>query len=81
MSPHKPLTAIIVGAGHRAVTYASYAHQRPDELRIVGVADPRAHRRQHAAQLFDLSPSQCFQSAEQNIPSCQKVGPQNDDNL
>ena len=34
------LTAIIIGAGHRALTYASYAQEHPDQLRIVGVADP-----------------------------------------
>ena len=32
-----PLSAVIVGAGHRALTYASYAQSHPDELRIVGV--------------------------------------------
>ena len=34
------VTAVIVGAGHRAMLYASYAQAHPDELKIVGVADP-----------------------------------------
>jgi len=34
----KPVTAVIVGAGHRAHVYASYAKLHPDELKIVGVA-------------------------------------------
>ncbi len=59
------LTAIIVGAGHRALTYASYAQQYPDELRIVGVADPLAPRRQLVADRYDLAPEQCFASAEE----------------
>lgn len=34
------ITAVIVGAGHRALVYASLAKQNPDKLKIVGVADP-----------------------------------------
>jgi predicted dehydrogenase len=59
------LTAIIIGAGHRALTYASYAQHHPDELRIVGVADPIAERRQYVAELYDLTPDQCYSSAEE----------------
>ena len=59
------LTAIIVGAGHRALTYAAYAAQRPEELTIVGVADPSPGRRERAARLFSLSPDQCYASAEE----------------
>lgn len=60
----RPLTAIIVGAGHRALLYASYAHRPGSALRIVGVADPSSLRREQAARLFDLRPDQCYQSAE-----------------
>lgn len=59
----KPLTAIIVGAGHRALLYASYARRHPDELRIVGVADPSDLRRAQAARTFDLAADQCFRTA------------------
>ena len=58
-------TAVIVGAGHRAVLYASYAEDHPEELAIVGVADPSELRRRQAADRFDLPPDHCFQSAEQ----------------
>jgi predicted dehydrogenase len=61
----KPLTAIIIGAGHRSLAYASYAKSHPDELEIVAVADPRELRRRHAAAMFGLSPEHCFESAEQ----------------
>ncbi len=44
-----PIRAIIVGAGHRAMLYASYAQLHPDELQIVGVADPMAYRRDMVA--------------------------------
>jgi predicted dehydrogenase len=60
-----PITAVIVGAGHRALTYASYARRRPDQLKIVGVAEPDAHRRLCTAQLYDIPPERCFVSAEE----------------
>jgi len=60
-----PLTAIIVGAGHRALVYASYAREHPDELSIVAVADPRELRRQRVAGLYGLSPGHCFETAEE----------------
>jgi predicted dehydrogenase len=68
----KPLQAIIVGAGHRALTYASYALSHPDELQIVGVADPTPLRRQQTAARFDLRPEQCYESAEAlaALPQC-----------
>lgn len=64
-STPRPLTAIIVGAGHRALLYASYAQTHPDELRIVGVADPHPLRREMAARTYGVSPAQCFESAEE----------------
>ncbi|MBN1900290.1 Gfo/Idh/MocA family oxidoreductase, partial [Candidatus Sumerlaeota bacterium] len=58
----KKLSCIIVGAGHRAVLYASAF---PDRIDVVGVADPSNLRRELAARKFHLDPSQCFESAEQ----------------
>ncbi len=60
----QPVTAVIVGAGHRAVGYASYALEHPEELKIVGVADPVRLRREKAAERFDLKPAQRFEDAE-----------------
>ncbi len=58
-------TAIIVGAGHRALIYAEYAKRHPEAFQIVGVADPSEGRRQQAAALFGLSEEQCYGSAEE----------------
>ena len=42
----KPIAAIVLGAGQRgANVYAAYALSFPNELKIVGVAEPRADRR------------------------------------
>jgi len=59
-----PLTAVIVGAGHRAMVYASLAQQQPEELKIVGVADPMAYRREQVAKLYDIPAERCFESAD-----------------
>ena len=40
-----PITAIIVGAGHRAFVYSELAKTNPELLKIVGVADPNEIRR------------------------------------
>jgi predicted dehydrogenase len=61
----KPIDAVIVGAGHRAVVYASYSQAKPEEMRIVGVADPSALRREQIARMYDLPPDRCFSSAEE----------------
>ncbi|TNJ64833.1 hypothetical protein FE784_18485 [Paenibacillus hemerocallicola] len=44
-----PLRAVVVGAGNRSKTYASYALTHPDELQIVGVIDPEEIRRHRLA--------------------------------
>ena len=60
----KPLEAIIVGAGHRAMTYASYAQHHPDELKIVGVADVIEDRRRMVQTTYDLPDEHVFDTAQ-----------------
>ncbi len=60
----EPIKAIVVGAGHRALLYASYAQTHPDELKIVGVADPRSHRREQVARLYNLPAKRCYHTAQ-----------------
>ena len=59
----KPITAIIVGGGHRSFIYADYSLKHPDELKIVGIADPDKSRRDDAAQKFGFSEEYCFNDA------------------
>ncbi|TMV49723.1 Gfo/Idh/MocA family oxidoreductase [Paenibacillus mesophilus] len=61
----EPVTAVIVGAGHRALIYAGYAEQHPDELRIVGVADPDPLRREQTASRFRLPADRTFATVEE----------------
>lgn len=59
----KQLTAIIVGNGHRSMGYARRALSHPDELKIVGVADPDHLRVKLAVDTFGLSADQCWGTA------------------
>ncbi len=59
----KPITAVIVGAGHRSLGYASYSQSHPDQLKIVGIAEPNELRRKQTAQTYNLPPEACFNSA------------------
>lgn len=63
--PPKPLTAIIVGAGHRGLGCGRYALSHPDEFRIVGVADPNEFRQRQTAETHGFGPEMCFGSAEE----------------
>ena len=60
-----PVTAVIVGCGHRAVIYADYALAHPDELKIVGVADPNRERCLMAAKRYGFPEENCFSTAEE----------------
>lgn len=61
----RPLKTIIVGGGHRSLTYAQLAELESDKMEIVGVADPDDHRRNSIAQRFGIPPERCFNTAEE----------------
>lgn len=60
-----PVTAVIVGAGHRSILYASYALKHPGQLRIVGVVDPDDTRRLQTAKLHGIARDRCFAAVEE----------------
>lgn len=59
-----PISAVIVGAGHRSLRYASYAQRHPDRLVIAGVAEPDPVRRKLTAERFSLGADRTFASVE-----------------
>jgi hypothetical protein len=59
------ITAVIIGAGHRSLGYASYAKEHPDELKIVAVAEPDDTRRLKASKMFDIPEKRCYRTAEE----------------
>lgn len=62
---NKPIKVIIVGAGNRAMIYSSYALKHPEEMQIVGVAEPNPIRRRATQQKFGISDDMCFESAQE----------------
>lgn len=61
----KPVTAIIVGGGHRSFTYAELALISPEKFKIVGIADPNPFRCEKARMMFGFPKENCFSSAEE----------------
>ena len=49
-----PLNAIVLGAGGRGNVYASYSERFPEQLRIVGVAEPIDFRRKRFAERYGI---------------------------
>ncbi|MDF2716600.1 MAG: oxidoreductase domain protein, partial [Paenibacillus sp.] len=63
----KPVRAVIIGAGHRSMLYASYSVSHADELHIAGVVEPDDVRRKVARDAYHLAPERCYTSIEQLI--------------
>ncbi|KAK3096756.1 hypothetical protein FSP39_002968 [Pinctada imbricata] len=54
MINHKIVTAIIIGAGNRGYTYASYVTEAPDDFKVVAVADPRPFYKNRVKKLCNI---------------------------
>ena len=50
----RPVTAIVMGAGNRGTVYGKYALQHPDQLDVIGVAEPLPKRRANYAGIHDV---------------------------
>ena len=61
----QPVTAIIVGAGHRSIFYSTYSLLHPKDLKIVGVADPDRDRCLQAQRMFGFSDDRIYASAQE----------------
>ena len=44
-----PIRLTVIGAGNRGAGYAEFARVYPEQAEVVGVADPREHRRAQLA--------------------------------
>ena len=68
------IKAIVIGAGGRGMNaYPPYALRHPDELEIVGIAEPDAARREQSARMFSLAPEACYTSYEQILDGEKKA--------
>ena len=59
-----PITAVIIGGGHRSVIYADYSLSHPEALKIVGVADPNPERREMCRERYGIPAENCFATAQ-----------------
>lgn len=55
------IDTIIVGAGGRGRAYSKFALAHPQELRVLGVAEPDARKRQRLVRDHDIAPDMIFQ--------------------
>lgn len=62
--PKGPLTAITCGAGNRGNVYGNYAVQYPEELDIIGVAEPIAIRNERYAEKHTIAKKNRFDTWE-----------------
>lgn len=63
---NKPLTAVLIGAGHRGhQPFGDYALQHPEDLKFVAVVEPNERRRKRFAQLHHIPEFAQFSSADQ----------------
>jgi predicted dehydrogenase len=56
----KPITVLLVGAGSRGQIYARYARQHPEQMRLVGVAEPRGFQRDLMVQTYGIPTENVF---------------------
>ncbi len=61
----RPVTAILIGAGHRGCIYADYAIKHPDELKIVAIADINSKRRDSFKIRHKINDAFCFHNWEE----------------
>jgi len=66
-SERRPVTAVLVGAGIRSMTYAQYALQHPDELKITSIVEPNVVRRNNSAQIHQVPPENCFATLDELV--------------
>lgn len=60
----KPVTAITLGAGSRGTVYGNYAASFPDQIKIVGVAEPIPFRNDKYAKKHNIPDTHRFQTWE-----------------
>jgi len=63
--PDKPITVITIGAGNRGNVYGNYAISHPDEMDVVGVAEPVPLRNERYAQKHKIEAVNRFDTWEQ----------------
>ncbi len=63
----QPLTAVIVGAGHRSLIYGDVSLKHPDKLKIVGVVDLSKEKADYAAARYGIAPEHVYASVDELV--------------
>lgn len=64
LEPGRPITAITLGAGARGTVYGRYALEFPEEIKIVGVAEPIPFRNERYARSHGIEDANRFATWE-----------------
>ncbi|WP_204282073.1 Gfo/Idh/MocA family protein [Pontibacter burrus] len=56
----KPVTVITIGAGSRGTVYGNFASKFPEQLKVIGVAEPNTFRNEKYSQQHDISTENRF---------------------
>ncbi len=59
-----PLTCIIVGAGNRGWGYSQYSVNYPEQMKVIGIAEPVKIRREKFKKAFNLDDNNIFNTWE-----------------
>ncbi|WP_316806251.1 Gfo/Idh/MocA family oxidoreductase [Pedobacter agri] len=60
----KPITAITCGAGNRGTVYGNFASKFPDQIKIIGVAEPVQFRNERYAKKHNITDANRFNTWE-----------------
>jgi predicted dehydrogenase len=66
------VNTIIIGAGGRGNAYGKFAMEHPNELNVVGVAEPDELRRNRLVSFHDIAPNMIFNDWEALVESGEK---------
>lgn len=63
-APAKPVTAIIIGAGNRGSVYGSFAAKFPEQMKVIGIAEPVDFRNERHAKIHQVPAENRFNTWE-----------------
>ena len=63
----KPVTAVILGAGHRSMIYGDVSLRYPEKLKIVAVADIDPAKADYAAKRYSIAKERVFGSLDELV--------------
>ena len=69
------IDAIIVGAGSRGLAYGRFARDFPQELKVVGLAEPDPIRRARFLSEHDIAPDMVFDDWQSLLGEGRKLAP------